>query len=354
MRDDGESRRVLLIPFAPGIGDMVMMEPLLRAVRSTLPEWRLTVVAREYAADLLPPGGCELVTPFYFVTEAPIPLRPLHRLIPQAVIAWAAEPAMALDLGPFKRVINLFWAWESKIPFDQWWTPQWPLRGDVRHAVDLLADYLAGELGTEIPEPDRVPRLVPFSEGLAWADEYLETRLEQGQPLACLVVSANSPLKWWTPERWAELNKLLRRHGWQTLLVAPRNQAHAHQVYRACGRAVLWPEAGLREVGGLLTRCDVTVGIDTGPLHMAAALGTPWVGLFGPTNPDLIGPYDRSSGLAIVARFPKRHSCRDCWRSFKNRAAHCPTLSATGCTALIPVQEVEEAIQAVRRGTAIA
>ncbi len=354
MRGDDEGRRVLLIPFAPGIGDMVMMEPLLRAVRAGLPDWRLTMAARGYTADLLPPGGYALVSPFYFVTEAPVPLRPLHRLIPQAAIAWAAEPAMALDLGPFDRVINLFWVWESRVPFDQWWTPQWPPRRDVRHTVDLLADYLAEELGVEIPVPDRVPRLKPFPEGLARAEQYLRGRVQPGQPLAALVVSANNPLKWWAPPKWAELNEWFGRRGWQTLLVAPRDQAHAQQVHRACGGTPLWPEAGLREMGALLALCDVAVGIDTGPLHLAAALGTPWVGLFGPTNPDLIGPYDRSTGRPIVARFPKAYSCRDCWRSFKNRGARCPTLSATGCATLIPVDEVEEAIQTVRRGTRIA
>jgi hypothetical protein len=58
------------------------------------------------AADLLPPGDYELVNRFYFVNETPPPLRPVHRLIPQPLIAWAAEPAIALDLGPFDRVID--------------------------------------------------------------------------------------------------------------------------------------------------------------------------------------------------------------------------------------------------------
>src|SRR5512146_3019510 len=92
--------RLLLIPFAPGIGDMVMMEPLLRAVLKHLPEWRTTMAAKEYATDVLQPGGYEIVTPSYFVTEPPGYFRPFHRFLPQRLIAWAAEPAMSLDFGP--------------------------------------------------------------------------------------------------------------------------------------------------------------------------------------------------------------------------------------------------------------
>jgi ADP-heptose:LPS heptosyltransferase len=48
--------------------------------------------------------------------------------------------------------------------------------------------------------------------------------------------------------------------------------------------------ASLDRVAALLDRCDLVVGVDTGLLHMAGALGAPWVGLFGPTNPDVTGP----------------------------------------------------------------
>ncbi len=351
-RDDG-AHHLLLIPFAPGIGDTVMMEPLIRAIRRGLPDWRLTVVAREHASDLLCPRGYEFVSPFYYVERAPAPLRPFHRFIPQRLIAWAAEPAMALDLGPFERVVNLFWAWESLIPFNRWWMPQWPLQKGVRHAVDVMADYLEEELGIAIPPAGRVPYLEPFPEGLSWADGYLEAFAGR-RSLASLVVSAANPLKWWAASKWAQLNEELSRLGYQTLLVAPPDHPHARQVYEGCTSKPLWPHVGLREITALLGRSDVVVGIDTGPLHVAAALGTSWVGLFGPTNPRVIGPYNGSTGRALVARFPKPASCRSCWRAFKNREGVCPTLESTGCTTLIGVEDVVSAVLSVSPGIPIA
>jgi ADP-heptose:LPS heptosyltransferase len=348
-----EERRLLLIPFAPGIGDVVMMEPLLRAVCARLPEWRVTMVAKEYAADLLQPGEYRLVSPRYFVTEPPAPLRPLDRLIPRRFVAWAAEPAMALDLGPFDRVINLFWVWENQIPFDRWWTPQWPPQEGVRHTVDLLADHLEGELGARIPEEERVPRLQVFPGAAGWVEHYLRHWRRGERPLVSLVVSAANALKWWVVEGWARLNDGLSRLGCDTLLVAPRSHPHARQVYEACEVKPLWPEVGLRRLAALLARSAVVVGIDTGPLHMAAALGVPWIGLYGASNPSLIGPYEREKGRTLVARFPKPESCSQCWLSFKNRDQGCATLPSTGCVTAISAEEVLEAVN-VLLGTGFA
>ena len=349
-----EERRLLLIPFAPGIGDMVMMEPLLRAVVALAPGWHVTMVAKEYAADLLPPGDYELASPSYFISEAPSRFRAIHRWVPQKLIAWATQPAMYLDLGPFDRMINLFWAWESRTPFDRWWTPQWPLQPGVRHTIDILADYLSEELNAEIPMSARFPRLQPFPEAATWADEYLQSLDARGRPVATLIVSSTSELKLWDAAKWATLNQKLAETGWKTILLAPSEHPHAKEVYDACWTKPAWPQVNTRQLVALLSGSNVVVGVDTGPLHAASALGVPWVGIFGATNPDLVGPYDRSRGVALVARFPKAPSCKQCWLAFKNRHDRCLTLPATGCTTMVPVAEVVRAVQHVSSGTAIA
>lgn len=351
--EDGAGR-LLLIPFAPGIGDMVMMEPLLRAVVKRRPGWRITMPAKEYATDLFIPGGYELVSPSYFVTEPAAPLRPFHRLLPQRLVAWAAEPLMSLDLGPFETVVNLFWAWESRTPFNRWWTPQWPPIQGVVHAVDILASYLEEELSDEIPRDERVPRLQVFPEAAEWANAYLYDVARHASRIVALVPVASDSLKWWEARKWAILNDRLAADGWQPVLVAPRDHPHAKAVYEKCKMKPLWPEMSLRQLIALVARSDMAVGVDTGPLHAASALGVPWVGIFGPTNPDLIGPYDRTRGRALVSRFPKRPTCSDCWLAFKNKADGCPTLPATGCATLLGIDEVMTAVQDVVSGTLIA
>jgi heptosyltransferase I len=56
-------------------------------------------------------------------------------------------------------------------------------------------------------------------------------------------------------------------------------------------RALLAPPTDLDELAALFRRCSLVVAADTGPLHLAAALGTPTIGLFGPTRAERNGPY---------------------------------------------------------------
>ncbi|HEX2922531.1 MAG TPA: hypothetical protein VHS28_00705, partial [Chloroflexota bacterium] len=78
------------------------------------------------------------------------------------------------------------------------------------------------------------------------------------------------------------------------------------------------------------------------------------VGIFGATNPDFIGPYDRSHGLALLAPFRKTEACRECWLAFKNRDDNCAALPLPGCTTMVLADEVDDALKAVLRGTGIA
>jgi len=56
------------------------------------------------------------------------------------------------------------------------------------------------------------------------------------------------------------------------------------------GKAVIWPKGDLRELSALLGRADVVVGTDTGPIHIAAAVGTSTVSIYRVTDPDRNGP----------------------------------------------------------------
>jgi ADP-heptose:LPS heptosyltransferase len=99
-------------------------------------------------------------------------------------------------------------------------------------------------------------------------------------------------------------------------------------------------------MAALLARCRLAVGVDTGLLHIAAAVGTRYVGLFGPTNPHVTGPYDRSLGTALVAPFPKSDTCAGCWRQFKYIDDHCRTIPGGSCTGALQVEVVIDACRA--------
>jgi heptosyltransferase-1 len=135
--------------------------------------------------------------------------------------------------------------------------------------------------------------------------------------------------KLWPPEAFGALARALREHG-QNCLVSfgPGEEALASRVAAVSDGAarVAFPTT-LRELLELLRRARLVVAADTGPLHIACALGTPVVGLYGPTDPQRNGPFAAEDRVA--RRTPP---CAPCHRRV------CPRHQ--GVMAGLPVDEV--------------
>ena len=113
--------------------------------------------------------------------------------------------------------------------------------------------------------------------------------------------------KCWPAERYGELHrKLAERHGWRGVVtVGPGEENLARDLIRAAGYTPpLAIPLALGPLMALLRRAKLMISADTGPLHLASALGTPVVGLFGPTEPARNGPFSLGD---ISVRNP-RHS----------------------------------------------
>jgi heptosyltransferase-1 len=105
-----------------------------------------------------------------------------------------------------------------------------------------------------------------------------------------LIPAAGRRDKEWPVERFAELAD---RIGKEALVVwGPGERDRAEAI-----GADVAPQTSLRELAYLLEHARVAVGGDTGPVHLAAALGTPVIGLYGPTNPARNGPYGQLANV---------------------------------------------------------
>ncbi len=116
--------------------------------------------------------------------------------------------------------------------------------------------------------------------------------------------------KQWPPERWAEVaRRLAAEAGLSVVFTRGPSQSEgesAEAMARAAG-ALVAPAFSLRELGELCRRCRVFLSVDTGPMHLASAVGAPVVALFGPKDPRVYGPY--FGPRAIVE---KPMECRPC------------------------------------------
>jgi lipopolysaccharide heptosyltransferase I len=114
-------------------------------------------------------------------------------------------------------------------------------------------------------------------------------------PPVLLNPGAGWPSKVWAEERFAALARGLEmRHGLTSIVVwgGERERAAAERIAAAAPRAaIVAPQTSLQDLGALARLARLFVSGDTGPLHLAAAVGAPCVGLFGPVPAARNGPY---------------------------------------------------------------
>jgi heptosyltransferase I len=116
--------------------------------------------------------------------------------------------------------------------------------------------------------------------------------------------------KCWPPERYGELHhRLAVQHGWRAIIsFGPGEESLAQELVSAAGTpAPVAVPLGLGPLMALLHRAKFVVSADTGPLHLASALGSRVVGLYGPTDPARNGPHGgQNQTQSIVIRNPSK------------------------------------------------
>jgi heptosyltransferase-1 len=158
--------------------------------------------------------------------------------------------------------------------------------GDASHVIDKNL-RLAATLGAPIHRRD-FPILPIPSTALA------TIRAQGIGRFALLNCGAAWPNKRWPAERFGHLAAwLLERHGLTSVaLWGPGEQALADEVARCSGgAAVAAPPTSLTDMVAIAGEAELMVSGDTGPTHVASAMGTPVVALFGPTSPERNGPW---------------------------------------------------------------
>jgi len=145
------------------------------------------------------------------------------------------------------------------------------LRGAPRQ-VERLAHYAAR---AGIPRPSEYPRLTLPTLSSAWVD-----RLPTGSgPLIALAPGASWPSKRWLPQHWGTLASLLAADGARIVVLG-----HGDEPVPG-GWMSFMNQTSVLEAGQILARADLLVACDSGLMHLALAVGTPTVALFGATDP---------------------------------------------------------------------
>lgn len=309
-------------------GDLVHALPAVAAIRDAWPDARIDwLVSRRYAGLLEYASGFSRAVVldgwrtlrFLRAQRYDVALD-LQGLIKSAVLARASGA---------RRVIGFPWA-HLREPAARLFYTQSAAPGPGPHVIHKNLG-LVRALGV-VPGPPRFPLSAPLADDLA---RVLPPAGAAGiRPLAVVNPGAGWPNKRWPPERFGALASHLRaRHGLTPVVTwGPGERALAEFVVRESGDAArLAPPTSLGDMIALVGCASLFVAGDTGPLQLAAALGTPVVAIFGPTSPARNGPWAASD--ISLSRFDtcECHHKRRCRRP-------------TPCIADISVDEVVDAV----------
>ena len=341
--------RILIVQTA-FLGDVVLTLPLVAAVRQWAPQARVEVLTIPANAPIVEgqPGVDAVLT--YDKRGGQRGLRGLTQM------------RRAIRERAYDVVISPHRSWRSallvaasggrrRVGFRQWWT-SWaytattprPKRG---HEVARNHE-LVKLLHADAPTPERFALRVESEARRQAEAAWSRAGVGEGEVLVGVLPGSQWGTKRWPAEHFAAL--IDRLSEWPRTHCALFGAPHERDIAAAVAAARRAPaidfvgKTPLRALPAYMERCDVVVSNDTGPMHIAAALGKPIVTLYGPTTPALgFSPYGVAWEEASVASL----GCRPCHAHGPER---CP-LSHWRCMRELRPEQVAQAVARLLRAT---
>ncbi len=293
--DQGRSPRILIVRLS-AIGDVIHGMPVLCALRRRFPHAHISWVAERPGAKLLEGHKAldELIVVPRGWLKSPAEVwrlrRKLRALDPQVTIDMQGlgKSAVAARLSGCRRRIGF--GDEKGRELSTWLNTELVSSPD-KHVIDANLRLL-GPLDIHLPE---VRFDLPEQPMAALEADRAIHQLGFQDGFAVINPGAGWPSKLWPPQRFGAVAKHLGEH-WQmpSLVVwaGDREKADAATIAaHSDGQARIAPPTTLPELAAVVRRSQLFIGSDTGPLHLAVAVGVPSIGLFGPMPAERNGPY---------------------------------------------------------------
>lgn len=335
--DPSRIRRVLVTKLRHH-GDVLLASPVLGALKRHLPEAEIDALVYHDTRDMLSehPALCQLhlVTKRGSLREEWRLLQALRsrrynlliHLTSSARGAWLArilKPAVSVAPNhPGKLYRNSF-------------THLYP-HANARHMVECNLDALR-RIGLWPEESDKKLVLVAGADAERGAEKHLrDLGLEAGK-FILIHPTSRWQFKCWPEEKVAALAIRLAERGFPLLFTSAPDTQETGMIQRILARMPfpapsLAGRLTLKELAALLARARLFIGVDSAPMHMAAAAGTPVVALFGPSGENIWGPWQ------VPARvITSDHSCRPCGLD------GCGGSKRSDCLEIIPTDRVLDA-----------
>jgi ADP-heptose:LPS heptosyltransferase len=328
--------RTVLVARLDNAGDVLLQGPLVRAVAAGA--GRVVVLASPQgtaAAELLP-GVDEVLTwrcPWIDGDPPPVDAADLAALADRIRALGVDEAVISTSFhqSPLPLALVLRTAGVRRLSAISVDYPGSLL--DVRHRVD-----------DDLPEPERALSLaraagfdLPAGDDGALAVRRPLPPVDQPGPYVVLHPGASVPARAWPAQRCAEAVEALSDDGWRVLVTGGPGERGLTEAVAGTRGTDLGGDTSLAEMAALLDGAAAVVVGNTGPAHLAAAVGTPVVSLFSPVVPAVRwAPY----GVPTVLLGDQTAPCRD------TRARECP-VPGHPCLSSVTAADVVAAVRKV-------
>lgn len=316
----------------PGaIGDLLLLTPVVRILGQLYPGARVTVLVNSNVSAALFAENPNVNATIIYDKKG------VHRSWPAFSRLWRRIRAERFDLVlNFQRSNVKMWLLVAAA-FPCRLLVYHKARGRVIHAVQNHLETLA-PLGIDASAADKTLEVFVGEEASLYADTLFRNLGFEGRRIVALNPGATHPVNRWRPGSFAMLaDRLTNELGAKVVIVGGKDDLGlAKEIYgrTACAPVILAGKTDLLQLGAVLKRCTVLVSGDTGPMHMATAVGTRVVALFGAADPARTGPV--GTGHQVIQA--PGVSCVPC------RSRQCASRGYLQCMEKLAVGEVFDAV----------
>jgi lipopolysaccharide heptosyltransferase II len=287
------------------IGDLIMLSPCIRALRLYYPEAHLAVLGQ--------PASIALYRNDPLIDE----LIPYDRSRGDLHLASFRSTLMALRAGRFDAAFIFHNSFGSALMA---WLARVPVRVGFRHEMrDLLLTMRLSKADDRMHLIEEKVRLLELcgisvrdlsllihideSTARRWINDKLGPNFGRSRPIVALSIGATVDHKRWPPRILQQYLNLFPVNSVDfVFLGGPRERGLYEGVYSYNNTVVdLVGQTTMEELAWVIDRCDLYVGPDSGPMHIAAARKRPIVALFGPTDPKRSAPLNYEHSMVVRA-----------------------------------------------------
>jgi len=350
-----EIRRVVLIR-PDHLGDVLWLTPALARLREALPDVVVTLKVQPASCPVAFAGSAGVTVeavsfPGLVRGPKPHPIRPYVDLWFESQHLAQGRYDAALILRP-----------------DHWWGGGAAAIGRIPYIIGFNTRDVRPALAEGLPEPLHIhsvranlllvelliakatgapPRALPPDDATLMRQHPLVFRVPEAArqeaatllggwgldtPLIAINPGAGVAVKQWLPERWAQVaDALAEAHGAAIMLTGTQNEAPLTAAVAAAMRHPALDLAGKTTVpvlGAVYERAALVLGPDCGSLHIAVAVGTPTVHLYGPADPRMFGPWGDPAKHLVLTADVRDIPCLGCGDLSPGRPAAPPCLTA--------------------------